>query len=273
MFDSIGEMARFGPLLVLALIGIEATALHWQKRRGYDLKESAATLGILAGQLVLRGATASLLAPIFAAIYQHRLLTIPMKGLTPWLVLFFAVEFLYYWMHRASHRVHWLWASHQVHHSTQRLNFSSAYRLGWTAILSGSWLFFTPLILLGFHPASVFGMLALNLGYQFFLHTETIGSLGPLEGWINTPAGHRVHHAAGGVPFDQNFGGMLLVFDRLFGTYTAEPRERKLAYGIAGRPVSYNPIRIAFAGWFWLLHELRDARSPRAVWHALFGAP
>jgi len=264
---------RYGLLLIPALIAVEIVLLRLQHRPRYNYKESATTALIFIGQLLSRSLAVVIATPLLSWLYQHRLADLPLDNFISIAALFLSVEFLYYWMHRSSHRLRWLWASHSVHHSSTRLNFSAAYRLGWTNAISGGWLFFTPLVAIGYNPTVVFGVLALNLSYQFFLHTETIGRLGPLEWVLNTPSHHRVHHAAEGVPLDRNFGGILIVFDRLFGTFAAEPVQRGLRYGLAGGVPSYNPFHVAFAGWKTVLADMRGARSAADIWRAAFGKP
>jgi sterol desaturase/sphingolipid hydroxylase (fatty acid hydroxylase superfamily) len=250
--------------------------LLWQRLRGgigYDWRETAASTTIMLGQRLTRALSRLALAPLFLWIYQHRLFDLRLNGWISAACLFLGMEFLYYWFHRASHGVRWMWASHSVHHSSTRLNFSAAYRLGWTGALSGDWLFFLPMIWLGFTPAVVFGVLGLNLLFQFFLHTEMVGRLGPLEWIFNTPSHHRVHHASNPGLLDRNFGGVLIVFDRLFGTYAEEPRTEPLRYGLAGVAPTNNPLRIALGEWARLLGRLMRAQGPRQAWQAVFGRP
>jgi len=261
-------------LLIVALFMLIEVLVHRLRGSdGYDWRETAASTGIMIGQVLARLMTALLVTPLLLWIYSHRLFELGLDGWQPILGLFLATEFLYYWFHRASHGVRWLWASHGVHHSSTRLNFSAAYRLGWTNALSGGWLFFTPLIWLGYAPAAVFGVFAVNLGFQFFLHTELVGRLGPLEWVFNTPSHHRVHHASNAELLDRNFGGVLIVFDRLFGTHAEEPRDRRLRYGLAGAAPEHNPFRIALGEWGRLLRDLARARNPRQAWQAAFGRP
>jgi len=274
-----GGAHRPGALaLVLLLVLVE---FLWQRLRGveaYDWRESATSTAIMAGQGLARAGTALLVSPLLQAVYRHRLLDIPLRSGISLLGLFLLVEFVYYWFHRASHRVRWLWATHRVHHSSRRLNFTAAYRLGWTNLISGGWLLFAPLVWLGYAPAAVFGMLAVNLGYQFFLHTELIGRLGPLERVLNTPSQHRVHHCAEPALLDRNFGGVLIVFDRLFGTQADEPRGRRLRYGLAESSgpddgPRYNPFAVALGGWQALLAELRRAPGLAGKLRMVLGPP
>lgn len=138
----------------------------------------------------------------------------------------------YYWFHRFSHTVRWLWATHAVYHSASEFTLPAAVRLGWTGLFSLGWLIYLPLILTGFPPLMVATLLAANLLYQYTLHTEAIDRLGPLELVLNTPSHHRAHHASD-VPFlDCNFGGMLIIYDRLFGTFRRESDGGGLTYGL-----------------------------------------
>jgi sterol desaturase/sphingolipid hydroxylase (fatty acid hydroxylase superfamily) len=239
----------------------------------HDLAESATSLAVALGQNVVRAIEAGLVAIPFALAYEHRLFEF--NPATPLAVagLFVAVEFAYYWQHRAAHRIRWMWATHSVHHSASRLNFSAAVRLGWTGVISGNFLFFVPLAWLGFHPFAILAMLGANLLYQFFIHTELVGRLGPLEWVLNTPAHHRVHHASNESCLDKNYGGALIVFDRLFGTFTEAPRNEPLRYGLVGGARILNPIRVALCEWIAITRDLRHARSLRAVFRTLFGPP
>jgi sterol desaturase/sphingolipid hydroxylase (fatty acid hydroxylase superfamily) len=188
-------------------------------------------------------------------------------------VLFLGVEFCYYWFHRASHRVRWLWATHAVHHSATRFNLSAAIRLGWTGQLTGAFIFFLPLAWLGFHPLAIGAMLSVGLLYQFFLHTSLPVSLGPLEWVLNTPNHHRVHHASNESCLDKNYGNTLIIFDRLFGTFATAPREETMRFGLKGREASVNPFKIALGEWG---HLLRDVAKTKGLWRrlqVLFGAP
>jgi sterol desaturase/sphingolipid hydroxylase (fatty acid hydroxylase superfamily) len=166
-----------------------------------------------------------------------------------------------------------LWASHSVHHSAEQLTLLASLRLGWTNALSGGWLFYLPLVFAGFDPRMVVALLVFDLHYQFFLHTEAVGRLGPLEWIFNTPAHHRVHHASNAPYLDRNFGGVLIIFDRLFGTLAIEQAAEPLCYGLAHRASSPNPVRLAFGEWSRLFHAMRSARGLRARLDLALAAP
>ena len=239
----------------------------------HDLSESATTLVIAVGQHVMRPLEAGLVALPFAIVYDHKLFYFEISQPMALAALFFATEFVYYWHHRASHRIRWMWATHAVHHSPTKLNFTAAVRLGWTGNISGNFLFFVPLAWIGFHPIAIVGMLGLNLLYQFFIHTELAPKLGPLEWVLNTPAHHRVHHASNASCLDRNYGGILIIFDRLFGTFAEAPDDEKLRYGLVGVTATNNPLRVAFGEWTALVRDLRQSTSVSERLVALFGPP
>lgn len=239
----------------------------------HDLAESATSLAVALGQNAVRAIEAGLVAIPFAFAYSHRLFDFSPATPLAIAALFAAVEFVYYWHHRASHRIRWMWATHSVHHSASRLNFTAAVRLGWTGGISGNFLFFVPLAWLGFHPFAILAMLGANLLYQFFIHTELVGRLGPLEWVLNTPCHHRVHHASNETCLDRNYGGVLIVFDRLFGTFAEAPHDEPLRYGLVGGVRILNPVRVALNEWFAIARDVRNANSTGAVLRTLFGPP
>jgi len=260
-------------LVALSFIAIEFIVARRLRREVHDASETAASFVIAIGNALIRATLAGVIAIPFIFVYEHRLFDIPLDNFWAVIGLVLGLEFFYYWMHRASHTVRWLWATHSVHHSPTKLNFTAGIRLGWTGLISGNFLFFLPLAWLGFHPLSVIAMLALNLFYQFFLHTELAPRLGPLEWVLNTPRHHSVHHASNGSCLDKNFGGILIIYDRLFGTFATPPENEPLRYGLTEPLRSQNPLHIVFREWLQMARDLRHARSARDAWRTLFGAP
>jgi sterol desaturase/sphingolipid hydroxylase (fatty acid hydroxylase superfamily) len=259
--------------VVLGAALIEGLWLARTRREGYDWKEWATSLGDLAVRRVLAFAPYGLAAPVYFWAYDHRLFTLHVDGVGSVLMLFVSLEFFYYWFHRASHTVRWFWNSHSVHHSPNRFALSAAYRLGWLGKFTAANVFFTPMAVLGFEPATVLIALQLNLLYQFWIHADWIPRLGWLEYVLNTPSAHRVHHARNPEYLDANYGGVLIVFDRLFGTYIAECADLPCQYGLVTPVTSYNPLRINFAPWIGLAKDLGGARSLGEAWMFLFGPP
>jgi sterol desaturase/sphingolipid hydroxylase (fatty acid hydroxylase superfamily) len=215
----------------------------------------------------------SLAAPAYDLAYSHRLFSIPIDTAVAVVALLIGQDFCYYWFHRCSHRIRWFWATHAVHHSSNDLNFAAAYRFGWTGRLTGTAIFYVPLVWLGFEPRAVFIAIALNLLYQFWLHTEWIPKLGWLEYVLNTPSHHRVHHAANPEYLDHNYGGVFIIWDRIFGTFVAERDDLPCRYGLATPLRSNNPIIIAFHEWAALAGDLWRARSWRERLACLIGPP
>lgn len=260
-----GEHAFIFLAVAVAFAALEAW-LRLRSGRGYDRKALAGTLGVGAGQLVFNGISGVGIGAVYLVIWNWTPLKMPLDAAWSWGLLFLLLEFLYYWQHRMSHEVRWLWASHSVHHSAEELTLPAAFRLGWTGSLSGLWLFFLPLPLLGWHPVAIVAMLAINLRFQYFLHSELPPWLGPLEWIFNTPSAHRVHHASNPAYLDRNFGGVLIVFDRLFGTYARETVDDPCRYGLTEPVNSNNPVVIALHEWRRLIPDMRRAGSP---WGAL----
>ncbi len=192
--------------------------------------------------------------------------------ITVWTIILavLACDFVYYWEHRIAHEVRVFWTQHAVHHSSRYMNTSVAVRFG---PLEGvvSALFHLPLIFLGFPPALIFFGIVLVLAYQTWIHTELIGKLGVLDRYLNTPANHRVHHGCDDKYIDKNYGGILIIWDRLFGTYQAE--EERPRYGLKRAFDSINPFTVWFSELPQFFRDVRDAQSFGEWWRAMFGKP
>jgi len=268
------RIALFLLPLFAIVAAIEGGYLQFFRRQRYDWRAYlASTADALLRLAINRVVGFGVAAGLFAFVAQHRLADIPMRHGWAWPALIVAQDFCFYWLHRADHRVRWLWATHAVHHSSNAYNFSAAYRLGWTSGLGGGALFFAPLVWLGFPVQAVLGAVALNLLYQFWLHTELVPRLGPLEWIFNTPRHHRLHHASNPEYIDKNFGGVLIVFDRLFGTFARDLAGVRCKFGLARPLHAYNPVRIALHEWINLGRELRASGGWRAKMRVLFGQP
>ena len=251
----------------------EGLVMSWRQPGSFDWKSWACSLGDLAGRYVVLGAVYVLGSPLLAFVYKHRLFDIAPTGLATYVLLFFSLEFFYYWYHRSAHTIRWFWMNHSVHHSPNQLVLSAAYRLGWLGKLGGNMIFFTPMVFLGFEPQVVLTALSLNLLYQFWIHAAWIPKLGWLEYVLNTPSAHRVHHARNPEYLDANYGGVLIVFDRLFGTYVEEKESVPCEYGLVTPVKTHNPIAINFMPWVGLIKDVAGARSIGEAWRYLFAPP
>ena len=249
----------FLPFVFLAIL-LESFLYQKRFNKSYPWLDSATSLGVAVGHQITGIINLVLIQGLMASfVWQYRWYTMPNTWWV-YVALFFGLEFCYYWYHRAAHEVYLMWASHSTHHSPNEMTLSAAYRLGWLPFLTFSWLFFLPLVLIGFSPIAVFTMLSINLMYQFWLHTKLIGRLGFLEGIINTPSAHRVHHASNSVYLDKNYGGILMVYDRIFGTYQPEKEDLKIVYGLTHPNYSRNPFVVVFRVWRELL--VRIVKTP-----------
>ncbi|PLP99896.1 sterol desaturase family protein, partial [Cupriavidus pauculus] len=220
--------------------------------KAYPWHEMGLSLVDMIGRKLMAFLPLSLAAPIFALAWQHRIFTVEINSALAVLLLFVGQEFCYYWYHRASHRIRFFWATHAVHHSPNELTLGTAYRLGWTGKITGTAIFFAPLVFLGVRPEVVLATLSLNLLYQFWLHTTWIPKLGWLEYVFNTPSAHRVHHASNVDYLDANYGGVLIIFDRLFGTYVAERDDQPCRFGLVHPTTTHNPLVNQFEHWISL---------------------
>jgi sterol desaturase/sphingolipid hydroxylase (fatty acid hydroxylase superfamily) len=260
-------------LLVVGAATLEGVVQSFVLRRHYDWCAYAASLLDAIGRRAVDALGLSIATPLVAWAYAHRVQTIALDVPAAFALLFVGQEFCYYWYHRAAHRVRWFWANHAVHHSPNELTLAAALRLGWIGKLTGTALFFVPLVWLGFAPPAVLAALSANLLYQFWLHAAWMPRLGPLEWVLNTPTHHKVHHASNHQYLDCNYGGVLIVFDRLFGTFVELRDDVPPRYGLTTPLHSHNPVRIALHGWIALAHDLLAARGWRARLSTLFGPP
>jgi sterol desaturase/sphingolipid hydroxylase (fatty acid hydroxylase superfamily) len=211
--------------------------------------------------------------PVYAYVYEHyRIYTWPDTWFS-FVVLFLGQDFLYYVFHRSAHRVRWFWAAHSVHHSSERMNFSTAFRQSLMYPLALMWAFWLPLAVIGFPAQQIVGVVLLNLGFQFFVHTQTVPRLGWLEYVLNTPSQHRGHHACNPRYIDRNFAGVLCVWDRLFGSYVPEDAQDPPRYGIVEPIGTDNPLRATFHEWHSMFADAQRVHGWGNKLRALFGPP
>jgi sterol desaturase/sphingolipid hydroxylase (fatty acid hydroxylase superfamily) len=243
-------------------------------RGRFEVKDTAASLMMGLGSVIIGALFAFIFVGFARLIMPFALFHI---GWSWWAVAlcFVADDLRYYWWHRASHRVRWLWADHVNHHSSQHYNLSTALRQPWGGVLAlPGLLFLAPLVLLGFPLEMIAFVHGINLVYQFWIHTESIGRFPRfVEAVMNTPSHHRVHHATNARYLDANYAGVFIVWDRMFATFVEERDEDAPRYGIIGQIASFNPLRIALHGWVSLANDLIHAKSPREAAYYLFAPP
>ena len=258
------------PAFILLMV-VEALAGAVMQREIYQVKDAAASITMGLGNLA-----ADLLAKVvqFTVLsYLHRFAIFHIGfEWWAWLLLFFGDEFSYYWFHRVSHECRLFWASHVVHHSSERYNLSTALRQTWTGSFM-SFVFWLWLPIVGFAPAMIMTMKAISLLYQFWIHTELVRFLGPLETVFNTPSHHRVHHGSNPRYIDRNHGGTLIIWDKLFGTFEPENPADPVRFGLTKNIETYNPVRIAFEEWVAMFRDVWRAPGWNNKLRYLLGNP
>jgi sterol desaturase/sphingolipid hydroxylase (fatty acid hydroxylase superfamily) len=242
--------------------------------RGYEKRDTVASLGMGVGNVIISAFTTASALALWTWGYQHRVLQLGRPQLWwSWVALFFAEDLCYYWFHRSHHEVRLLWAAHVTHHTSQYFNLSTALRQPWLTPITGP-IFWLPLAFLGFPPAMILTTQAVSLIYQFWIHTEAVRKLpAPLEWLLNTPSHHRVHHGKNVSYLDRNHGGVLIIWDRLFGSFAAEDPAEPVRYGITDDLTTCNPLRIAGHEVVAIARDLRRTRSLHDALGYLFAPP
>ena len=268
--DSLRDPVTYAIPVFIVFIVLEAASLRFLedeepgRYRGYERKDSRTSILMGLGSLFFSGGARVVALLGYSALYVLTPLRLDPHQWWAWVYGILAVDLLFYSEHRAAHRVRLLWAAHQAHHNSQRFNLSTAVRQKWNP-----WwelLVWTPLPVLGMPPWMIFTVFSINLIFQFFVHTERIDRMWrPIEFFFNTPSHHRVHHASDPEYLDKNYAGMLIIWDRLFGSYAEETH--RPTYGLTKNIDSYNPFKLQY----YLYGEIwRDVRSA-TTWRERFG--
>ncbi|ELR68812.1 Sterol desaturase [Fulvivirga imtechensis AK7] len=252
------------------LIGIELIVQQFSKRKLYRLNDAVTNISCGITQQLTGVFLKVVGVGVYVVLYENfALLRIPANWLT-FIILFMAVDFLYYWAHRMSHEINLFWGGHVVHHQSEDYNLSVALRQGSFQIL-WTFMFNLPLAIIGFDPVNFVFVSALVTVYQFWIHTETIGKLGFLELFMNTPSHHRVHHGRDPKYIDKNHAGVFIIWDRMFGTFQEE--EEKPTYGITKPVNSWNPVWVNLDHYIWMWGYLRKISGLKNKLKFLFYKP
>ncbi|MER7171180.1 sterol desaturase family protein [Streptomyces mesophilus] len=256
--------------VLLTIVEIVSTRLHPDEdAAGYETKDAATSITMGLGSLGFDFLWKIPVVAIYTAVYELTPARVPVLWWTVPLMLL-AQDFFYYWSHRGHHVIRILWACHVVHHSSRKFNLSTALRQPWTSVTS--WPFYLPLIACGVHPAALAFCSSANLVYQFWIHTERIDRMPRWYEFVfNTPSHHRVHHASQGGYLDRNFGGILIVWDRMFGSFV--PETERCVFGLTKNIETYNPLKVATHEYVSIAKDLRAARSWRERGGRLFRGP
>lgn len=258
-------------LVGAALLGIElAKGLFTRNLKWQGMADMLSSLSTQIPFILIETFILSSAYGVYVLVHDHYIPWSMDINITNTLLAVLMADFLYYWEHRCAHLVRILWIQHAVHHSSRYMNIITGVRFG---PLEGIWsmLVLFPMVIIGFPPELIlFGSLVV-LAYQTWIHTELIGKLGLLEWFLNTPSHHRVHHGCNDQYLDKNYGGILIIWDRLFGSFQEE--EETPNYGLARDFNSVNPIKVWFSEWPALYDDLRQANSFKEIWQRLFNPP
>jgi sterol desaturase/sphingolipid hydroxylase (fatty acid hydroxylase superfamily) len=261
------------PFFVLLLIAEYASYRHLgddDDDLGYDLRDTGTSLAMGIGNVAINVGWKLVVVAVYAALYELTPLRLDPHNPLIWIALFFADDLAYYWFHRVSHESRVFWASHVVHHSSQHYNLSTALRQTWVPMTYFP--FWLALPLLGFPVWMVLLAQSWSLIYQFWIHTERIKRLPRwVERVFNTPSHHRVHHGSNHQYLDKNYGGILIIWDRIFGTW--EPEEERVRYGLTKQLETFHPVRVAFHEYIALARDVRAARGLRTRLQVLLRGP
>jgi sterol desaturase/sphingolipid hydroxylase (fatty acid hydroxylase superfamily) len=245
-----------------AFILLVVLEMLWARKNApekYEPRDTLTSLALGTGSTVAGALTGGIVAVAALWLYNHRLFEIGWVWWA-WPLCFVLDDLGYYWFHRSAHRVRWFWAGHVNHHSSQHYNLSTALRQSWTSFFALSFIFRIPLALVGFHPAMILFCGAINLIYQFWIHTEAIGKLPRwFEFVMNTPSHHRVHHATNPRYLDANYAGTFIIWDRMFGTFTQEVDGERIRYGIVKQLGSFNLLWSVFHEWIGIARDVWSA--------------
>jgi sterol desaturase/sphingolipid hydroxylase (fatty acid hydroxylase superfamily) len=237
---------------------------------GFEPRDTRTSLTMGLGNLAINAVWKFAVLGLYIAVYELTPLRLDPGDWWVWVLLFFADDLSYYWFHRISHESRVFWASHVVHHSSRHYNLSTALRQTWVPMTALPFWLWMPAV--GFEPWMVLLAQSWSLIYQFWIHTEKIRRLPrPLEAVLNTPSHHRVHHGANEVYLDRNYAGILIIWDRLFGSF--EPEGERVRYGLTQNIRTFRPVKVAFHEYVAMWHDIGRAHGLRNKLGVVFRGP
>ena len=269
---TVTQTLSIGLPIAFLIILLEAAISSWQKKNLYNKEDTLCTVGLLAGNMAVVFLTKGATLAFHIFLYQFRIIDlatyVPIWAM--WVLSFILIDLVFYVYHRMSHRISFLWAIHMSHHSSQEMNFAVSFRQAWFGPISKV-PFFMVLPLIGLDPTIIAVAGALSTLWGIVGHTQIIKSLGPLELILNTPSHHRVHHGANSQYIDKNYGNLLIVWDKMLGTF--EPENEKVKYGLVNNVNTYNPVKITFMAWQDIIKRMRNSENAVQALKYLFGPP
>ena len=269
---TVNEVYAIGAPIVLAMIFAELLISNWQNKKYYNKEDTLCTIGLLTGNIIVAFSIKGLILAFHFYLYQFKVLELasilPLWAM--WALTFIMIDLVFYIYHRMSHRVRFLWAIHLSHHSSEEMNFAVSFRQAWFGPISKI-PFFMVLPLLGFDPTIIAAAGVISTLWGIVGHTQIIGKLGPIEWFFNTPSHHRVHHGSNKQYIDKNYGNLLIIWDRLFGSFEAE--KESVSFGLVKNVNTFNPMKITFMIWSDMYHEIKNSKNFSHALKLFFGPP
>ena len=266
------EVYAIGAPIVLAIILFEVVVSSLNKKSLYKKGDTLCTIWLLAGNIIMVYTFKGLTLAIHFYLYQFKLFdlsqALPLWAL--WALTFILIDLVFYIYHRMSHRVRFLWVIHMSHHSSEEMNFAVSFRQAWFGPVSKI-PFFILLPLIGLDPTIIAVAGVISTLWGIVGHTQIINKLGPLEWIFNTPSHHRVHHGSNEKYIDKNYGNLLIIWDKMFGTF--EPEIEPVKFGLVKNVNTFNPIKITFMGWSSMFKDIKNSQSVKEAIYLFFGPP
>ena len=257
---TVNGVYAIGAPIVLAMIFAELLISNWQNKKYYKKEDTLCTIGLLTGNIIVAFSIKGLILAFHFYLYQFNVLELvnilPLWAM--WVLTFIMIDLVFYIYHRMSHRVRFLWAIHLSHHSSEEMNFAVSFRQAWFGPISKI-PFFMVLPLLGFDPTIIAVAGVMSTLWGIVGHTQIVGKLGFIEWVFNTPSHHRVHHGSNKQYIDKNYGNLLIIWDRIFGTF--EPEEEPVRFGLVNNVNTYNPTKITFMAWASMIDDIKNKNN------------
>ena len=257
---TVNGVYAIGAPIVLAMIFAELLISNWQNKKYYKKEDTLCTIGLLTGNIIVAFSIKGLILAFHFYLYQFKVLELanilPLWAM--WVSTFIMIDLVFYIYHRMSHRVRFLWAIHLSHHSSEEMNFAVSFRQAWFGPISKI-PFFMVLPLLGFDPTIIAVVGVMSTLWGIVGHTQIVGKLGFVEWVFNTPSHHRVHHGSNKQYIDKNYGNLLIIWDRIFGTL--EPEEEPVRFGLVNNVNTYNPTKITFMAWASMIDDIKNKNN------------
>ena len=269
---TVTEVYAIGAPIVFAIILFEVIFSATNNKNLYKKDDTLCTAGLLTGNIMMVFALKGITLALHFYLFQFKLFNLPelLPTWALWMLTFIVIDLVFYIYHRISHRVNFLWAIHMSHHSSEEMNFAVSFRQAWFGPVS-KLPFFMIMPLIGFDPTIIAVAGVVSTLWGIVGHTQIIGKLGPLELIFNTPSHHRVHHGSNSQYIDKNYGNLLIIWDRIFGTF--EPEKEPVKYGLVRNVNTFNPTKITFMGWHQIYKNIKNASSLSQALYFLFGPP